>query len=261
MKTVIIYTFSFLILLISGCSKDKIPGVYRIDIQQGNDITQEMMSQLKPGMSKSQVAYVMGTPLIIDTFHPDRWDYLYSFHPGNGQREQRRITIYFKQDQLDYLDGNTRTVALDELPEIVRMDSNVIVPLSNKKIGLIPKIKETIGMEDDDTVIETKPDLFKNRPIPVPTTSTGIIDRIADSVSSDDTQESIQEIESIEEESARPSLLKRFIGLDNDEANEEALHSVSEPIDIEESPVTQVITKEVGFFDRIKNAVGLGKQE
>ena len=260
MKTVIIYTFSFLILLISGCSKDRIPGVYRIDIQQGNDITQDMMSQLKPGMSKSQVAYVMGTPLIIDTFHPDRWDYLYSFHPGNGQREQRRITIYFKQDQLDYLDGNTRTVARDELPEIVRMDSNVIVPLSNKKIGLFPKIKETIGMEADDIVIETKPDLFKNRPIPVPTTSTGIISRITDSVSSDDTQETVQEAESIKEEkSARPSLLKRFIGLDNDVANKEELPSVSEPIEIEEPPVTQVVTEGVGFFDRIKNAVGLGE--
>ena len=260
MKTVIIYTFSFLILLISGCSKDRIPGVYRIDIQQGNDITQDMMSQLKPGMSKSQVAYVMGTPLIIDTFHPDRWDYLYSFHPGNGQREQRRITIYFKQDQLDYLDGNTRTVARDELPEIVRMDSNVIVPLSNKKIGLFPKIKETIGMEADDIVIETKPDLFKNRPIPVPTTSAGIISRITDSVSSDDTQETVQEAESIKEEkSARPSLLKRFIGLDNDEANKEELPSLSEPIEIEEPPVTQVVTEGGGFFDRIKNAVGLGE--
>ena len=258
MKTVIIYTFSFLILLISGCSKDKIPGVYRIDIQQGNDITQEMIGQLKPGMSKSQVAYVMGTPLIIDTFHPNRWDYLYSFHPGNGQRQQRRITIYFKQEQLDYLDGNTRTVPRDELPEIVRLDSNVIVPLSNKKVGLIPKIKETIGMEDDDNVIETKPDLFQNRPIPVPKKSTGIIDRITDSVSSDDIQDTAQEVEPVEE-SDRPSLLKRFIGLDNDEANEEEVPSVIKQIEIEEPAVAQPIKSEPGFFDRIKNALGLGE--
>ena len=260
MKTVIIYTFSFLILLISGCSKDKIPGVYRIDIQQGNDITQEMMRQLKPGMSKSQVAYVMGTPLIIDTFHPDRWDYIYSFHPGNGQRKQRRVTIYFKQGQLDYLNGNTRTVPRDELPEIVRMDSNVIVPLSNKKIGLIPKIKETIGMEDDDNVIETKPDLFQNRPIPVPKKSTGIIDRIEDAVSSDDIQDAVKEIDSIEEESNRPSLLKRFIGLDNNETNEEELPSVIEQIEIAEPAVAHPIKSEPGFFDRIKSAVGLGEE-
>ena len=86
MKTVLIYTFSFFVLFLSGCTKDKIPGVYRINIQQGNDITQDMVSQLKPGMTKNQVAYVMGTPLIIDTFHPNRWDYIYSFHPGNGER-------------------------------------------------------------------------------------------------------------------------------------------------------------------------------
>ena len=86
MKTVLIYTFSFFVLFLSGCTKDKIPGVYRINIQQGNDITQDMVSQLKPGMTKNQVAYVMGTPLIIDTFHPNRCDYIYSFHPGNGER-------------------------------------------------------------------------------------------------------------------------------------------------------------------------------
>ena len=57
MKNVLIYTFSILILLISGCNKDKIPGVYRIDIQQGNDVTQEMINKLKPEMTKNQVAY------------------------------------------------------------------------------------------------------------------------------------------------------------------------------------------------------------
>ena len=64
MKIVIIYTFSFLTLLISGCSSYKIPGVYRIDIQQGNDITQEMISQLKPDMSKSQVYNEWGAQYI-----------------------------------------------------------------------------------------------------------------------------------------------------------------------------------------------------
>jgi len=261
MKTVIIYTFSFLLLLISACSKDKIPGVYRIDIQQGNDITQEMIGQLKPGMSKSQVAYVMGTPLIIDTFHPDRWDYLYSFHPGNGQREQRRITVYFKQDKLDYLNGDTRIVPREELPEIVRIDSNVVVPLSDKKVGLIHEIKNSIGLEDDDVVDapEEKPDLFKNRPIPVPKKSTGLIDRITGSVSSDDTEDTIQEVEAVEEPE-RPSLLKRFIGSGNDETADE-LPLVIEQIEIEQPPVVEQPTiKEPSFFSRIKNAIGLGDE-
>jgi outer membrane protein assembly factor BamE len=197
-----------------------------------------MMNLLKPGMSKNQVAYVMGTPLIIDTFHPDRWDYIYSLHPGNGQREQRRITVYFKQDQLDHLDGHTRTVPRNELPEIVHMDSNVVVPLSNKKIGLIPKIRETIGMEEDEDedVAEAKPDLFKNRPIPVPTKSTGIFSRITDSVSSDDIQDTPQEVE-------------------------QALPSIIEQSEIDEPSVTAPIKEEAGFFDRIKNSMGLGSDE
>lgn len=185
MKTALIYTFSFLVLFISGCATDKIPGVYRIDIQQGNDITQDMINQLKPGMTKNQVAYIMGTPLIIDTFHPDRWDYLYSFHPGNGQREQRRITIFFNDENFDYLEGNTQTVARVDLPQTVKIDSNVIVPLlSNRKEGLVQDIKEKIGLNTDDNIIlesTEKVDLFKNRPIPVPTGSKSIFSRIAGS--------------------------------------------------------------------------------
>lgn len=218
MKTVLIYTFSFFVLFLSGCTKDKIPGVYRINIQQGNDITQDMVSQLKPGMTKNQVAYVMGTPLIIDTFHPNRWDYIYSFRPVNGDREQRRITVYFKGETLDYLSGDTRIVARGEMPKTVKVDSDVVVPLSDKKVGLIEDIKEKIGMEDDESVDEAEEqvDLFKDRPIPVPTQSKGIIDRITDSVDVIDIQDDVQEVE----EDSKPGLLKRFIGTSKEEAPE-----------------------------------------
>ncbi|MCK5867607.1 MAG: outer membrane protein assembly factor BamE, partial [Mycoplasmataceae bacterium] len=118
MKIFLIYTFSVLIILLSGCNKDKIPGVYRIDIQQGNLITQDMINQVKPGMSKSQIKFVLGTPLLIDTFHPDRWDYLYSFHPGNGDREQRRLSLFFNAGNLTTVRGNTRTVAVADLPRM-----------------------------------------------------------------------------------------------------------------------------------------------
>jgi len=253
MKTVLIYTFSFFALILSGCAKDKIPGVYRINIQQGNDITQDMISQLKPGMTKNQVAYVMGTPLIIDTFHPNRWDYIYSFHPGNGVREQRRITVYFKGETLDYLSGDTRIVAREEMPQTVKVDSDVVVPLSDKKVGLIEDIKEKIGMEDDESVDETEEqvDLFKDRPIPVPTQSKGIIDRITDSVDVIDIQDDVQEVE----EDNNPGLLKRFIGTSKEETTE-----VSEPVEVDtvdDTPISE--TDEPGFFQRFKNAVGLGE--
>jgi len=152
MKTLIIYSFSILVLLLSGCNKDKIPGVYRIDIQQGNAVDQDMINKLKPGMTKNQVAYVMGTPLIIDTFHPNRWDYVYNFHPGNGQREQRKLTLFFTEDEkLSNITGDIRTVSADELvDEEQPLESNVVVPLGKKKTGFFQGLLNTIGLGDDD---------------------------------------------------------------------------------------------------------------
>ncbi len=156
MKTFLIYTFSVLILVLSGCNKDKIPGVYRIDIQQGNAVSQEMLNKLKPDMTKNQVAYVLGTPLLIDTFHPNRWDYIYSFHPGNGQREQRRLTVYFNDDEkLSHIEGDTRIVAREDLPQTERKDRNVVVPLNEKKTGLLQGLLNSVGLSDDqpDTIV------------------------------------------------------------------------------------------------------------
>lgn len=155
MKTFLIYSLSAIVLLIGACSKDKIPGVYRIDIQQGNEVTQDMVNKLEAGMSKSQVAYIMGTPLLIDTFHPNRWDYIYSFHPGNGKREQRRLTLYFTEEEtLSHLEGDTRTVARENLPEDEGNDTNVVVPLSEKKTGLFQGLLNSIGLGDDDQEIK-----------------------------------------------------------------------------------------------------------
>ena len=154
MKSLLIYSLSLVILTLSACSKDKIPGVYRIDIQQGNQVTQEMLSKLERGMTKSQVSFVMGTPMLIDVFHPNRWDYLYSFHPGNGTREQRRITLYFDDaETLDYIDGNTQIVENIQLTEEQRTDTNVVVPLNEKKTGLFNSIFNVFGLGDDEADI------------------------------------------------------------------------------------------------------------
>ena len=154
MKSLLIYSLSLVILTLSACSKDKIPGVYRIDIQQGNQVTQEMLSKLEPGMTKSQVSFVMGTPMLIDVFHPNRWDYIYSFHPGNGTREQRRITLYFDEaETLDYIDGNTQIVENIQLTEEQRTDTNVVVPLNKKKTGFFNSIFNVFGLGEDEAEI------------------------------------------------------------------------------------------------------------
>ncbi|MFJ3009013.1 outer membrane protein assembly factor BamE, partial [Pseudomonas fluorescens] len=83
------------------------PGVYKIDIQQGNVVTQDMIDQLRPGMTRRQVRFIMGNPLLTDTFHADRWDYLYSLQPGGGERQQERMSVIFNSnDQLVSLSGD-----------------------------------------------------------------------------------------------------------------------------------------------------------
>lgn len=97
------------LLVLSGCNNIgsmDFPGVYKISIPQGNIITQEMVDQLRPGMTKRQVIFVMGTPLVRDPYHQDRWDYVYNFQPGGGERGQERLSVLFENDQLVSLSGD-----------------------------------------------------------------------------------------------------------------------------------------------------------
>lgn len=79
---------------------------YRIDIRQGNYVSQDMIEQLKLGMTPDQVRYVLGTPLLVDTFRTDRWDYVYLFVPGKGEPVKRAISVYFENDVLVRLEGD-----------------------------------------------------------------------------------------------------------------------------------------------------------
>lgn len=93
--------------LISGCSYLSFPGVHKIDVQQGNIITQEMVDQLRPGMTKAQVRFVMGTPLVADTFNQNRWDYFYSLRKGSGKESRERVSVFFNEEgQLSHFSGD-----------------------------------------------------------------------------------------------------------------------------------------------------------
>jgi outer membrane protein assembly factor BamE len=101
--------FLISVFLLSGCSYvPRIPGVtpFRIEIQQGNYISQEMVAQLKPGMSKEQVRLALGTPLLADIFHADRWDYVYYRDKPGEKRDQRKLTVFFEDGKLMRLDGD-----------------------------------------------------------------------------------------------------------------------------------------------------------
>ena len=87
------------LLLITGCSS--VPSVlYRIDVQQGNVITQEMVDRLKPDMTRSQVRFVLGTALIDDIFHKDRWDYVYRLVQHGNLVDEYKLTVFFEDDKL-----------------------------------------------------------------------------------------------------------------------------------------------------------------
>jgi len=100
---------SLLILALSaGCS------VHKIDIQQGNIVSQEMMSQLKVGMHRDDVQRLMGRAMIIDPFRQNRWDYVHTFKSGDDDqpRSQYRITLFFEGDRLSNIDSDTPVEAL-----------------------------------------------------------------------------------------------------------------------------------------------------
>lgn len=102
-------TIFLMLLLLAGCSGvPTIPGIgpYKIDIQQGNYVTQEMMARLKPGMTRSQVRFILGTPLVVDMFRTNRWDYVYVYEKGGRVTEQRKITVIFEDDKLARVEGD-----------------------------------------------------------------------------------------------------------------------------------------------------------
>jgi outer membrane protein assembly factor BamE len=90
--------------------------MHRVEIQQGNVITPEMLAQLKPGMTRQQVQFVMGTAAIMDPFHQDRWDYVYILKLGKEKNEHRHVTLYFDGDQLQRVEDDQNT-AVKGTPE------------------------------------------------------------------------------------------------------------------------------------------------
>jgi outer membrane protein assembly factor BamE len=86
--------------------------VYRINIQQGNFLDQAAVDQVKDGMTRSQVRYLLGTPMVADSFDKERWDYIYYLKKGrSGHIDSRRVTVYFDGDKVVKLDKPTDAVA------------------------------------------------------------------------------------------------------------------------------------------------------
>ena len=99
--------------LLAACNPLSVFSVYRMEIQQGNYVTQEMVSKLQAGMTRDQVRFVLGTPLLVDIFHDNRWDYVYRRQrSGSREVEERRLSVFFDNDRLVRIEGDV-TVGLE----------------------------------------------------------------------------------------------------------------------------------------------------
>jgi outer membrane protein assembly factor BamE len=117
---VVIGAISLVSLLLGGCvsrdpNRSGILEPYRFSLPQGNYVTQEMVDQLKPGMNREQVRFVMGSPLLISGFRNDRWDYVFRFQYPNRKAELRRVVVRFENERVAAIDA-------DALPQ--RDDNN-----------------------------------------------------------------------------------------------------------------------------------------
>ena len=112
-------------VLAGGCarlSEVPVPGLYRVDIRQGNALDDAALARLAPGMPRSKVIHLLGTPAIDDVFHADRWEYLYSFARGGDEAMWRRITLHFEDDRLVRVEGDVLPAdAIEPGPEAAKV--------------------------------------------------------------------------------------------------------------------------------------------
>ncbi len=164
------FTLASLLAVLVGCS---FPGVHKIDIQQGNVITQDMVDQLRPGMTTRQVRFIMGTPLITDTFHSNRWDYLYSIQTGGGIRQQERISLIFDDNQEllglagDFFPGVSRDQALLGQPETTSQSQADDAEVSTGTVIDMPiEVRQQPAPGSLEEQIQREVDAIEAAPIP-----------------------------------------------------------------------------------------------
>ena len=114
MRTILSLLFT---LALVGCGSWKFPGAYRIYVEQGNIVTEKMVGQLKPGMTRQQVRYILGTPLLEDSFNQDRWDYIYMLRQGDNTLRQELLTVHFEDDAMSHFTSTIEAAVVEEPEE------------------------------------------------------------------------------------------------------------------------------------------------
>ena len=152
-KTRLPFLALLLCMGVTACS-GKIPGAYRIPIQQGNVVTVEMLQELKLGMDKRKVRFILGTPLVTDAFHQNRWDYYYSYQPGSGDRVQQRASVYFEDDRLARIDADIDSRI--DFHTVTHATENVLIVPRKKKGGFFAALTPAFLEKDEETSAEEK---------------------------------------------------------------------------------------------------------
>lgn len=146
-------------LLLPSCSYilNNLPGVYTIPIQQGNIVDQKMIDQLRPNMTERQVLYILGSPMLVDTFHQKRWDYLYSNQPSGEDRQQKKVSILFNEaNQVAGIQGDFKP---SETPVVKSSEETTVdVPKRDIERTMWQKIKGLFGFDDIDDAPRKDPD-------------------------------------------------------------------------------------------------------
>ncbi len=148
MKKILIFILVILPLLSACTSWEELSLVHSPDIEQGNIVTPEMVALLQPGMSQRQVRFALGTPMLIDVFHEERWDYLFSIKQRNEPLEIKRFSVYFNGDYMSRYTGDIppaeNVVSQQEKRELI-----VSVPDYDGDLGILERLWKSLGFEVD----------------------------------------------------------------------------------------------------------------
>ena len=151
-----LFSFSLMAgLTLTSCSTvlNNLPGVYTLEIQQGNIVDQNMINQLRPNMDKRQVLYIMGSPMLVDFFHKNRWDYVYSIKPSGEDAVEKKAYLVFKtkEDGTDRLVGMYGDFKPSNLP-VVKPSEEQVIDLPKREVDhtLWEMITGLFGFEGTD---------------------------------------------------------------------------------------------------------------
>ncbi|MDD5229267.1 MAG: outer membrane protein assembly factor BamE [Methylococcales bacterium] len=156
-----ILSLSLLSASLMSCSTvlNHLPYVYTIDVNQGNMIDQTMIDQLRPNMTKRQVLYIMGSPMLVDYFHQNRWDYIYSSKKGGEDPEKKAVSIFFENDQVKGIQGDLRPSAIPIAKPSV--DKVVDVPKRDLEKTLWETMTGWFGYDDNHDDVKKEVETVK----------------------------------------------------------------------------------------------------